>query len=487
MWPSYDLSCDERPANCLHLPARRPARVFHRKAGRADLICASLAAETRDPAAMKTDGGLFLQNTITVFPKKAGAYLITGKVAEAVPGIKDIKAGWAHVFVKGRGALSINENADPLVRSDMMAALDKIAGPGGDRGLEKTSLVGVGLNIPIHDGKLALGTWQGLYFFEWEGCGEGGRELVVTAAPLADVKLTRRSTINASKRGCHLLTRELMSALPQAQGDAIGLANFFILHTSASLTINENADATVRSDMEAALNHICPDAWSHSLFEHVDEGEDDMPAHVKSTLVGPSVTLPVGRGGRPLLGTWQGLYLNEHRNVGGYGTGHSRDVVATLLVPSLSDPKAVTSQATVTVTAPSRGCHPITDKVLAAVAKDVARCTGAGLLCCFIQHTSASLTVNEEKSGARLEAALNQVVPEAWNQEFFKHTYEGPDDMPGHVKSSLFGASVTIPIHGGKLQLAEGQGILLCEHRNSGGWGGGHSRQIVCSVVGSAS
>lgn len=112
------------------------------------------------------------------------------------------------------------------------------------------------------------------------------------------------------RRGFHLITGEIESALPEIDDLATGLLHVFICHTSASLTINENADPDVRQDMETALNRVCPE---HRDFVHTCEGPDDMPAHVKSSLLGTSLTIPVG-GGRLLLGTWQGIYLCEHRN-----------------------------------------------------------------------------------------------------------------------------------------------------------------------------
>eukprot|EP00804_Cyclotella_cryptica_P026074 CCRYP_013928-RB/>CCRYP_013928-RB protein AED:0.21 eAED:0.21 QI:0/0.5/0.2/1/0.75/0.8/5/330/218 len=110
----------------------------------------------------------------------------------------------------------------------------------------------------------------------------------------------------------------------------IGMANLFIQHTSASLTINENADPDVRRDMEVALNKIVPAQWTKDgTFRHTMEGEDDMPGHVKSSLMGPSLNIPI-KNGRLALGTWQGIYLNEHRDQGGWGGGHTRNIVITL-------------------------------------------------------------------------------------------------------------------------------------------------------------
>jgi secondary thiamine-phosphate synthase enzyme len=125
----------------------------------------------------------------------------------------------------------------------------------------------------------------------------------------------------ARPRGCHLITREVEQALSELASVQSGILHVFIQHTSASLTINENADRDVRTDLESSLSAIAPEDFP---YVHTLEGPDDMPAHVKASLMGSAVTIPVG-GGRLLLGTWQGIYLCEHRNRGG-----SRNLVLTL-------------------------------------------------------------------------------------------------------------------------------------------------------------
>jgi secondary thiamine-phosphate synthase enzyme len=112
------------------------------------------------------------------------------------------------------------------------------------------------------------------------------------------------------KRGFHLITSRVVEALPELARVRAGLLHVFIQHTSASVTINENADADVPRDLESSFNAIAPEEFD---YRHTIEGPDDMPAHVKSSLLGSSVTIPV-RAGRLLLGTWQGIYLCEHRN-----------------------------------------------------------------------------------------------------------------------------------------------------------------------------
>lgn len=123
-------------------------------------------------------------------------------------------------------------------------------------------------------------------------------------------------------RGFHLITTEIENAVPKLSQIGIGLLHIFIQHTSASLTINENADSTVRGDFERYFNYAVPE--NAPFYRHTYEGSDDMPAHLKSSLLGPSLTLPVSNG-RLNLGTWQGIYLCEHRNSGG-----SRNLILTL-------------------------------------------------------------------------------------------------------------------------------------------------------------
>lgn len=118
-------------------------------------------------------------------------------------------------------------------------------------------------------------------------------------------------TLPAFPRGFHLITEQL---LDQLQLPEKGILNVFIQHTSAGLTINENADPTVRTDMESSFNHIIKE--NEPFYEHTFEGSDDMPAHIKSSMVGSSINIPI-TDGRLNLGTWQGIYLCEFRNSGG--------------------------------------------------------------------------------------------------------------------------------------------------------------------------
>ena len=134
--------------------------------------------------------------------------------------------------------------------------------------------------------------------------------------------LQREITLSARERGFHLVTWQVLGELPELGSLTVGLLHLLIKHTSASLALNENASPEVRRDFESWFSEAVPEGapyWTHTL-----EGADDMPAHVKAALIGPSLTLPVSHG-HLALGTWQGIYLCEHRDRGG-----ARTVVATL-------------------------------------------------------------------------------------------------------------------------------------------------------------
>ena len=129
-------------------------------------------------------------------------------------------------------------------------------------------------------------------------------------------------TLKPKNRGFHLVTTEILAQIPEIKAFKVGLVNIFIHHTSASLTINENADPSVRDDFESFFNDVV--AEDKPYFTHTYEGSDDMPAHLKGSMLGFTINIPITQG-QFNLGTWQGIYLCEHRNHGG-----SRTLVVTL-------------------------------------------------------------------------------------------------------------------------------------------------------------
>tara|TARA_B100002003_G_scaffold211203_1_gene207464 strand:+ start:654 stop:1073 length:420 start_codon:yes stop_codon:yes gene_type:complete len=133
--------------------------------------------------------------------------------------------------------------------------------------------------------------------------------------------IQKEITLKPRSRGFHLITDEVAQAMDDIKNIKTGLLSVFIKHTSASLTINENADPTVRNDFESFFNRAVPE--NEPYYQHIFEGSDDLPAHLKSSIIGPSVQIPISDG-RMNMGTWQGIYLCEHRNHGG-----SRRIVIT--------------------------------------------------------------------------------------------------------------------------------------------------------------
>jgi len=133
--------------------------------------------------------------------------------------------------------------------------------------------------------------------------------------------IQKEITLKSRSRGFHLITDEVAQAIDDIKNIKTGLLSVFIKHTSASLTINENADPTVRNDFESFFNSAVPE--NEPYYQHIFEGSDDLPAHLKSSILGPSVQIPISDG-RMNMGTWQGIYLCEHRNHGG-----SRRIVIT--------------------------------------------------------------------------------------------------------------------------------------------------------------
>jgi len=132
----------------------------------------------------------------------------------------------------------------------------------------------------------------------------------------------KRLNLPVKRRGFHLITDELIKQLPELQSIKVGLAHFFMQHTSASLAINENADPSVRTDLENYFSKIATE--DEPYYTHTLEGPDDMPAHLKSVMIGTDLTIPVAEGNLQ-LGVWQGIYLCEHRNHAG-----SRKIIVTL-------------------------------------------------------------------------------------------------------------------------------------------------------------
>jgi secondary thiamine-phosphate synthase enzyme len=136
------------------------------------------------------------------------------------------------------------------------------------------------------------------------------------------IYIQKEILLKSRSKGIYLITSEVLSKIPEIKSIRIGIANFFLQHTSASLSINENASPDVRVDMENFIDKLVP---AEKYFHHNYEGDDDMPAHIKTSLIGNSLTIPVTNGNLN-LGTWQGIYLLEHRH-----STHQRKLIVTLI------------------------------------------------------------------------------------------------------------------------------------------------------------
>jgi len=190
-----------------------------------------------------------------------------------------------------------------------------------------------------------------------------------------------------------------------------------------------------------------------------------------ATVMKRSVSVPI-LSGAMAFGTWQGLYLCNFKN-----DNNDKEEVLIRTTVRESDFKKTKRGEFV---APRRGCHDATTTIATTV--DITD-VKMGVLNVMIKHTSASLTINDGRKAEELESGLNTLIPESWNDTFLEHTMEGPDDCPAHIKATILGETMNVPIRDGKLVLSsENEHILLCEHRNVGGYGGGFRREFIATV-----
>ena len=219
---------------------------------------------------------------------------------------------------------------------------------------------------------------------------------------------------------------------------------------ASGVTINENCDPAVRRDVMRAFSELEFDA----------------------TVIKRSVSVPI-LSGAMAFGTWQGLYLCKFNNK---NNNEEDDVLIRATVRESDFKKTKRGE----FVAPRRGCHDATTTIATTV--DITD-VKTGVLNVMIKHTSASLTINDRRKAEELESGLNTLIPESWNDTFLEHTMEGPDDCPAHIKATILGETMNVPIRDGKLVLSsENEHILLCEHRNVGGYGGGFRREFIATV-----
>jgi len=274
--------------------------------------------------------------------------------------------------------------------------------------------------------------------------------------PSSSSSKTRIADVSVSppSRGAFLFTNKFSQETKSALRDCqTGVVHINVLPSSSSsrntaLTINENCDPSVRTDLMRA-------------FEEID---------FNATVVKRHLSVPV-LGGGLAFGTWQGLYLCQFDD----GKNSSGGIGIRATVKASEFHKSKRGE----FVAPKRGCHDATERVQTCV--DITD-VKMGILNVLIKHTSASFTINDKTRAEELENGLNALVPESWNDTFLEHTMEGPDDCPAHIKATILGETMNVPIRDGKLALSEKEQILVCEHRNVGGYGGGFRREFIASV-----
>jgi len=401
------------------------------------------------------------QRVITLEPKSRGIFIWTDTLRTSLPEMRDVRVGMVSLFLRSTtGALTVNENCDPDVRTDMQNALEAIVPPGLDE--ERAALVGCSLDLPVRDGRPALGTWQGLYLLASRA---GPVEVVATLVATGE-DCAKNVKLPAPSRGCHP-ARDALGGIP---GSGVFLTNVLVKHTSASVTVNDAADPRVCSALESALSSLVPESWNYPggavTFRHTDEGDDDMPAHVKSTLVGASATFPeILPSGLAAFGATQGVLLCEHRSGGGFGgSGATRDAVVTRV-------RSKRGYRVVLAVDVTESCVDVTEALRDAVSRGDPECSkkiSAGVAHAFVRHTSASLVVGSARDGFGVSfvRALDDALPFASNE---------------NAKTTLTSVSATLPVSGGALALGANQAVFLCEHARSGVGG---SREIVVTVCG---
>ena len=449
----------------------------------------SVPKGTTPPAHLES---AWTQRVITLDPKSRGIFIWTDTLRTRLPEMRDVRVGMVNLFLKSAtGALTVNENCDPDVRTDMQNALEAIVPVGLDE--ERATLVGCSIDLPVRDGRLALGTWQGLYLL---ASNAGPLEVVATLVDhKGDTKIdTKNVRLNAPSRGCHPARDAVDAAF--AGVDDVGddeknnaatqnakspdsgacLLNVLVKHTSASLTVNDANDDSVRSAIESALNKLVPESWNYPggavTFRHTDEGDDDMPAHVKSTLVGASLTVPVDLGGHACVGEapTRGVLLCEHRSGGGFGgSGATRDAVVTRVRCRKAYQVALAMDA-------GDECVDVTERLRDVVREafhkmDSESGVTNGLVNVFVRHGSSGAFVVVGSSRPTFGTSFVNALDDAVRETESSHREK--------VKASLASASATLPVSNGALALGDDQAVFFCERGT-----GGETREIVVTVCG---
>ena len=291
--------------------------------------CCALPVKTTAATKAKDEGETTRTTTTTkrVMSSSSGcASLVTSRVArDARDALHPVATGVCHVCLVNdalnASGVTINENCDPAVRRDVMRAFSELE---FDATVMKRSV-----SVPILSGAMAFGTWQGLYLCNFKNDNNDNKDddvLIRTTVRESDFKKTKRGEFVAPRRGCHDATTTIATTV-DITDVKMGVLNVMIKHTSASLTINDGRKA---EELESGLNTLIPESWNDTFLEHTMEGPDDCPAHIKATILGETMNVPIRDGKLVLSSENEHILLCEHRNVGGYGGGFRREFIATV-------------------------------------------------------------------------------------------------------------------------------------------------------------
>ncbi len=290
--------------------------------------CCALPVKTTAATKAKDEGETTRTTTTTkrVMSSSSGcASLVTSRVArDARDALHPVATGVCHVCLvndANASGVTINENCDPAVRRDVMRAFSELE---FDATVMKRSV-----SVPILSGAMAFGTWQGLYLCNFKNDNNDNKDddvLIRTTVRESDFKKTKRGEFVAPRRGCHDATTTIATTV-DITDVKMGVLNVMIKHTSASLTINDGRKA---EELESGLNTLIPESWNDTFLEHTMEGPDDCPAHIKATILGETMNVPIRDGKLVLSSENEHILLCEHRNVGGYGGGFRREFIATV-------------------------------------------------------------------------------------------------------------------------------------------------------------
>ncbi len=387
--------------------------------------------------------------TVNVGKGKDQCYLATSDLLRKLPELKTVKNGMLSVFRHGLdGSVSVNENADYTVRTDMQAAMLRLGAAsklkaGADRVAFQSALFGQSLTLPVSNGRVCFGTWQGMYLCSWDGTGVHRVVLTLYKCGLAGAKTTHLA-VKPTKRGVHSIDDQV----PKLAGGGGGVVNAMIRHTSASMGIAD-AGAGMRGKLFNQFNASVPERWNEEFFVHTYEGPDDMPGHVKSSLFGVSILLPIPPAAKSSNHpSGQGLpanlsvVVNEHRDV---GWGHSRKLCGVFAPAGAVRANARVAAPDGKSASPKGPCGQVaTEVILAAISGELKKCA-----CGWVSVLCVS------------PATGIAIAPDAGRAEQLSKGFAEFAGGDAGVGLGFAPKCLTIPVRGGKMCLSDNENLVV--------------------------